>query len=107
MSGILIPDCIPFQRHQKLELLYYGEKMKKYFIADFVCYEKILLELKSSPFIHKNNFDQLINYLKATKLEVGILANFGVSSLQYKRCIKHCPIRVINFNPRNMYSKSV
>jgi len=78
---------IPFVRHQKLELTYNGEKMKKYFVADFVCFSKILLELKSSSFIHKDNFDQLINYLKATKLEIGLLVNFGAPSLQYKRCI--------------------
>lgn len=80
-------QCIPFVRHKKLELTYDGNKMKKYFIADFVCYSKILLELKSSSFIHKDNFDQLINYLKATKLEIGLLVNFGAPSLQYKRCI--------------------
>ena len=78
---------IPYVRHPKLELFYEGEKMKKFFVADFVCYSKILIELKASPFIHSNNFDQLINYLKSTKLEVGLLINFGASSLQYKRCI--------------------
>ena len=78
---------IPFIRHQKLELAYDGDPMKKYFVADFVCFTTILVELKSLPFIHKDNFAQLINYLKSTKLEVGLLVNFGASSLQYKRCI--------------------
>lgn len=78
---------IPYIRHQKLELAYDGEIMKKYFVADFVCFSTIMVELKSLPFIHKDNFAQLINYLKSTKLEVGLLINFGASSLQYKRCI--------------------
>ncbi len=83
---------IPFIRHQKLELAYDGDPMKKYFVADFVCFTTILVELKSLPFIHKDNFAQLINYLKSTKLEVGLLVNFGASSLQYKRCINTLPM---------------
>lgn len=82
-----IKQEIPYFPHPKLEIFYDGEKMKKYFVADFVCYSKLLLELKATPFIHSNNFDQLINYLKSNKLEVGLLINFGASSLQYKRCI--------------------
>ena len=77
-----IKQKIPYIRHSKLEIFYDGEKMKKYFVADFVCYSKILVELKASPFIHSSNFDQLINYLKSTKLEVGLLINFGAPSLQ-------------------------
>ena len=83
---------IPFVRHQKLELAYDGDPMKKYFVADFVCFTTILVELKSLPFIHKDNFAQLINYLKSTKLEVGLLVNFGAPSLQYKRCINTLPM---------------
>lgn len=82
-----IKQKFPYIRHSKLEICYDSEKMKKYFVADFVCYPKILLGLKASPFIHSNNFDQVINYLKSNKLEVGLLINFGTPSLQYKRCI--------------------
>ncbi|MCL6102126.1 MAG: GxxExxY protein [Bacteroidetes bacterium] len=82
---------IPFIRHQKLELVYDGDPMKKYFVADFVCFSTIMVELKSLPFIHKDNIAQLINYLKSTKLEVGLLVNFGAPSLQYKRCINTTP----------------
>jgi GxxExxY protein len=82
-----IVQRIPYMCHPKLEITYEGEKLKKYFIADFVCYSKVMLELKSASFIHNDNFNQLINYLKATKLDVGLLINFGTPTLQYKRCI--------------------
>ena len=70
-------DCIENIRHKKLNINFNGVKLKKYFIADFVCYGKIILELKASFFIHKDSEAQLLNYLKATKHEVGLLINFG------------------------------
>lgn len=53
----------------------------------FVCYETIILEIKAATFIHKDNSDQVINYLKATGLTIGLLVNFGESSLKWKRFI--------------------
>ncbi len=80
-------DGIENIRHKKLNINYNGVKLKKYFIADFVCFNKIILELKSSSFIHKDSEAQLLNYLKATKHEVGLLINFGQRSLIWKRLI--------------------
>ena len=78
---------IPFQRQRKLELFYKDAKLKKYFIADFICYDKILVEIKATSFLHESFKRQVINYLKATDYKLGLLINFGGSSLQWKRFI--------------------
>ena len=78
---------IPFERHKKLALYYKEEKLKKYYVADFLCYDKIILELKALKFLHATMDDQLRNYLKATNSRLGILANFGKPSLEYKRIL--------------------
>ena len=78
---------IPFERQRKLELFYKDAKLKKYFIADFICYDKILVEIKAATFLHESSKQQVINYLKATDYKLGLLINFGGSSLQWKRFI--------------------
>ncbi|MCF6172142.1 MAG: GxxExxY protein [Bacteroidales bacterium] len=50
-----IKDKIPYKRHQKLNIVFNNEKLKKYFVADFVCYEKIVLELKAVSFLRKDD----------------------------------------------------
>jgi len=78
---------IPFIRHKKLHILFNGTPLDKFFVADFACYDTIILEIKAANFLHQSNFDQVVNYLKATGLEVGLLVNFGESSLKWKRFI--------------------
>ena len=78
---------IPYTCEKKLETYYGDIKLKKYFRADFVCYDSIIVELKSTPFIAKSHEDQLMNYLMATKFKLGILAAFGGPKVVYKRVI--------------------
>ena len=78
---------IPFEEQKKLNLFYEGEKLEKYFKADFLCYDKIIVEIKSVSFLNKNLESQVINYLKATNKEIGLLINFGEKSLKWKRFI--------------------
>ena len=78
---------IPFSRDHLLELFYKGDKLSKYFVADFICFEKIVLELKSVSFLTNDHEAQVFNYLKATKLNLALLINFGANSLQYKRIV--------------------
>lgn len=82
-----LKEEIPFEEQKKLNLFYEGEKLDKYFKADFLCYDKIIVELKSVSFLNKNLENQVINYLKATNKEVGLLINFGEKSLKWKRFI--------------------
>lgn len=78
---------VPYIHNQKLHVFYNGEKLQKYFMADFVCFNSIIVELKSSTFLHPDNYGQTINYLKATGFQVGLLINFGQASLKWKRFI--------------------
>lgn len=78
---------IPFKRQPKLSLFFDGEQLKKYYVADFLCYESIVLELKAASFLSEINIKQLYNSLKASKKRLGILINFGGTSLTYKRIL--------------------
>ncbi len=57
------------------------------FYADFVIFDSIILEVKSTSFIVNNFVAQTINYLKASGLKLGIITNFGEKSFSYKRVV--------------------
>ena len=78
---------IPFIEQQQLRITYKGNLLKKNYVADFVCYDKIIVELKALSAINNDHKAQLLNYLKATGFKLGLLINFGTSSLQYKRIV--------------------
>lgn len=80
-------QLIPYYRHQKLPVLFDGKPLNKFFVADFVCYNSVILEIKAAVFLHPDNSKQMINYLKATEFQVGLLINFGQPSLKWKRFI--------------------
>lgn len=83
----LTRSSIPFEREKELSIIYKGVELKSYYKTDFICYEQIILELKALDALSNNHVSQLMNYLKATGLKVGLLVNFGASSLQYKRYV--------------------
>jgi GxxExxY protein len=78
---------IPFVKEKKLLLFYKGIQIEKFYIADFICFDKIIVELKALSALTSTHDSIMINYLKATKLKVGLLANFGERSLKHKRLI--------------------
>ena len=82
-----IKDNIPYQRERKLNVQFDGDVLKKGFRVDFLCFDKIMVELKASAFINSFDLDQLNNYLKTTDMQLGILVCFGSKSLIYKRII--------------------
>jgi len=83
-------QTILHSRHKQLHILFDGKPLDKFFVADFVCYDIIILEIKAAFFLHQSNSDQVINYLKATGFVVGLLVNFRESSLKLKQFI-HTP----------------
>ncbi len=78
---------IPFEQEKSLDIYFKSIKLNKKYVADFICYNKIVLELKALSKITTEHDSQLLNYLKATGLKLGILVNFGEKSLKYKRLI--------------------
>jgi GxxExxY protein len=84
----LYKQNIPFITEQKLDIWYKEDRLTKFFTADFVCYDKIILELKAADAITDDHIGQVINYLKATNFKLGLLLNFGAPKLQIKRLIR-------------------
>jgi GxxExxY protein len=78
---------IPYKRELELYISYKGEILPCTYKADFVCYDKIIVELKAISMIGSIHEAQVINYLKATGKRVGLLLNFGSQSLQQSRLI--------------------
>ena len=73
---------------RSIHIKYKGRPLKKFYIADLVCYDKIIVELKATDKLSMKDEGQLINYLKATGLKVGVLINFGhFPSLEWKRLV--------------------
>ncbi len=80
---------IPFVAQPKLKITYKGRHLTQCYIPDFVCYGKIIVELKSVKNLLPEHQAQIINYLRASKLEVGFLVNFGTSpKAQIQRFVK-------------------
>jgi GxxExxY protein len=78
---------IPFHSDISLDVFYKREKLNKFYVADFVCFDQIILELKAMEGLTDEHLAQVLNYLKATGFRIGLLINFGSSKLQYKRVI--------------------
>ena len=76
---------IPFKKEAKIEIYYKENKLNKEYYADFICYDKIIVELKCVSRLVNANKAQVLNYLHGTKLAVGLLVNFGESSLKWER----------------------
>lgn len=88
----LLNANIPFEQQKKLPIYYDGEPLGTFFIADFVCYDNVLLEIKAVPVIQDQMNQQVVNYLKSSNIEVGLLINFGEQSLKWKRFVHTVPI---------------
>ena len=79
--------CIPFEQEVSLNIKYKNFTINKKYIADFICYNKVIVELKALSNLGGEHEAQVINYLKATGFELGILINFGTKRLSYKRLV--------------------
>ena len=76
---------IPYEREKELSVSYKGNTLTKTFKADFVCYGKIILELKAVKEFADEHYAQIYNYLRASGMDLGILINFGTASIEYER----------------------
>jgi GxxExxY protein len=73
----LIKREIPYVPQKQLTLIYHGQVLKQFYKADFVCYDKIIVELKAASKLIDEHKAQVLNYLKATDYQLGLLYNFG------------------------------
>jgi len=68
---------IPFMSQQVLKLYYRGKELKQTYKPDFICYNQIIIELKAVKKLAPEHKAQVLNYLKATGIKLGLLVNFG------------------------------
>jgi GxxExxY protein len=77
---------IPFKAQQELALTYKGRPLKSKFKPDFICYDKVVLEIKAVGGLTDEHWAQVQNYLRATGLKLGLLVNFGhYPKVEYER----------------------
>ncbi|MBW1797843.1 MAG: GxxExxY protein [Deltaproteobacteria bacterium] len=78
---------VPFNSKPIVEIKYKGEPLDKKYQPDYICFEEVIVEIKALNELSGTEHAQLINYLKATGMKVGLLINFGSRSLQHKRFV--------------------
>jgi GxxExxY protein len=94
MSEAIYQEClcyefqkhnIPFAKEKKLVTFYKDIQLEKEYKVDLVCYDDIIVELKSVSDILPEHRAQLFNYLRITKSPIGLLINFGIYGLQFEK----------------------
>ena len=84
----LTMQSIPFRAQTELVLSYKGRPLKQVYVPDFVCYDKIVVELKAVNAFDDVHRAQVQNYLKATGYKLGLLVNFGhYPKVEYERIV--------------------
>ncbi len=78
---------IPCKVQPIVDIIYKSKPLEKKYQPDFICFDEIIVELKALEQLSGIEEAQIINYLKATGLKVGLLINFGSNSLAYKRLV--------------------
>jgi GxxExxY protein len=78
---------IPFEREKEFTIEYKGKVLPHKFYADFIVNEDIILEVKSVKEFSNEHIAQLLNYMKLSDSELGLIVNFQTKSLQHKRYI--------------------
>lgn len=82
-----ITQGIPYQREVSLHASYKGITLKTEFVPDFICYDKLIVELKAQKELDDQHRSQTINYVKVANMQLGLLITFGAPSLEYERMI--------------------
>ena len=78
---------IPFEREKEFKVSYKDITLKHKFFADFIVFDKIILEIKSIESLNDKHISQCINYLKVSKNKLAILTNFHKDFLDHKRIV--------------------
>ena len=80
---------IPFEREKSFTITYKGEELEQKYIADFVIYDKIVVELKAVEELLPVHKAQVINYLAITGLKLGLLVNFNALQVKPERIVRY------------------
>ena len=80
-------QSIPYEREVELHAVYNGQELASTFKPDFICYHKVIVELKAVQGLDDIHRSQAINYGKVAESEIALLINFGETSLKFERYI--------------------
>lgn len=78
-------EGIPYEREARMRVMYKGVELGSEYIPDFVCFEKVIVELKAVQEIEELHKAQTINYLHVSHFPIALLLNFGAESLEFHR----------------------
>ena len=79
---------IPFESQRRFNIEYKGTTIEKEYVADFVCFGQIIVEIKALNQLSTVDWSQVLNYLKVSRMRVGLLFNFGsVGRLEWKKLV--------------------
>lgn len=87
LAIVFLEKSIPYKKEQVLDIYFKNILLDKKYVADFICFGKVVVEIKATEGIGDHDISQVLNYLKASKNKVGLLINFGSPSLEFKRVI--------------------
>ncbi len=79
---------IPYEREKEFSVNYKNTTLKHKFYADFVVFNKIILEVKTVDCFNNSHYNQCLNYLRVSNNELALLVNFNSISLEYKRIVR-------------------
>jgi GxxExxY protein len=79
---------ILFEQQKRFQINYKGTILEKEYVADFVCFDQVIVEIKALNQLSPVDWSQVLNYLKVSRMRVGLLFNFGsVGRLEWKRLV--------------------
>jgi GxxExxY protein len=79
---------VPFRREVACDVIYKRRQLRREYHVDFVCYDEVVIEVKARSNTGPADHAQVISYLASTKLQVGLLINFGAAKLEYRRFVR-------------------
>ncbi len=100
---------VPYKREVTFPVFYKDHQLEPVYKADFVCFDSVIVELKALSKLSRVEETQVINYLKVTGYEIGLLLNFGTSSLEYRRFVfskSDKSVKSVDYS-QALYTKSI
>ncbi len=92
MSREMTGRGIPFRREVEIPVFYKNEKLSASFRADVIFFDSVIVEIKALAKLSGVEEAQVLNYLKATGFDIGLLLNFGAASLEHRRLVLSKPL---------------